>query len=701
MTAHELRILGANIALFCLLGSVLFVVRAMVRRWRLRRMAHRALIHGHPRKYRAILRSLGRLPGRPLRPWLALQQSYGLFWEGSFDRTLAHVEPLAARADVAALWSLSVTLKIQCLAFSYRVAEARRLFDAHVRDLVLVKPMPYSGADEETLEALLQFYEGSLESSRSKLEASLERLDPRWPMSRVVHFHLAAIAHRQGQRARAGAHLAAAMRGGGELFVAKWAAHAHADLFPGSVAAPLRTDSQSALHSPGPKKGLFRNLAAGLTLLSFRKSALGRMTLTYEQTILLALVNVLCVGLLRCLAYSRGATFLQWGALAVAAPVLSFAITGFLATRTLRPPGVALPLTGAFYSALPWLLVIEWAGTRVYRNGSHLMVSVVQLAIAGWSLAVFLFIARRLAPRAGLAHFPFAAAVFATTWLVPMHYAEPWPMWMRPTRHSFEDDQQAASDFMFNQATEVLAAESRLAPERRGIEDLYFVGFAGWGSEDVFIHEVQSAQKLFDGRFDTRAHSLVLSNDPSTRDTLPAATTMNLGHVLKAIGAQMNREQDVLFLFLTSHGSDTGLSIGSAAFPMFFMDTELAPGKLRSLLDDSGIKWRVLMISSCRSGVFVGPLQNEFTLIATASASDRVSFGCGQGREFTEFGRAVIAEQLAHERSFPVAFAKAADTIKEREIHEGRTPSQPQLFVGSAIAEKLHALEARVGVRGI
>jgi len=137
MTAHELRILGANIALFCLLGSVLFVVRAMVRRWRLRRMAHRALIHGHPRKYRAILRSLGRLPGRPLRPWLALQQSYGLFWEGSFDRTLAHVEPLAARADAAALWSLSVTLKIQCLAFSYRVAEARRLFDAHVRE-----PMP-------------------------------------------------------------------------------------------------------------------------------------------------------------------------------------------------------------------------------------------------------------------------------------------------------------------------------------------------------------------------------------------------------------------------------------------------------------------------------------------------------------------------------------------------------------------------------
>jgi len=122
----------------------------------------------------------------------------------------------------------------------------------------------------------------------------------------------------------------------------------------------------------------------------------------------------------------------------------------------------------------------------------------------------------------------------------------------------------------------------------------------------------------------------------------------------------------------------------------------LTPQQLRSLLDDAGVTWRVLVVSGCASGAFVFPLRNPFTLIATASAADRNSFGCANGQEFTEFGKAFLGEQLVHERSFERAFAKATEVIARREAERHLKPSLPQLFVGSEIAAKLRALEARL-----
>jgi Peptidase C13 family len=120
----------------------------------------------------------------------------------------------------------------------------------------------------------------------------------------------------------------------------------------------------------------------------------------------------------------------------------------------------------------------------------------------------------------------------------------------------------------------------------------------------------------------------------------------------------------------------------------------LDPKELREELDRAGIKWRVVMISGCSSGAFVPPLKDDFTLIATAAAADRNSFGCASGREFTEFGRAVLGEQLTESRSFVGAFEHARAMIRDREAAQGLEPSIPQLFVGEAIASKLQAFEA-------
>jgi hypothetical protein len=69
-----------------------------------------------------------------------------------------------------------------------------------------------------------------------------------------------------------------------------------------------------------------------------------------------------------------------------------------------------------------------------------------------------------------------------------------------------------------------------------------------------------------------------------------------------------------------------------------FKFTNLKPNQLKRYLDNSGIKWKVLVVSACYSGGFVDELTNDFTLVATAASADDKSFGCGDNSHFTYYG---------------------------------------------------------------
>jgi hypothetical protein len=152
----------------------------------------------------------------------------------------------------------------------------------------------------------------------------------------------------------------------------------------------------------------------------------------------------------------------------------------------------------------------------------------------------------------------------------------------------------------------------------------------------------------------------------------------------------MNRDRDVLFLFLTSHGShDHRFSL--SFWPLGLYD--LTPPDLRAMLDDAGVQNRVIVISACYSGGFVDALKDPHTLVITAAAADRTSFGCSNEADFTWFGRAYFDEALRKTRSFTDAFALAAPVVAERERHEGFDPSNPQMVEGSEIAAPLAVLQ--------
>jgi hypothetical protein len=269
------------------------------------------------------------------------------------------------------------------------------------------------------------------------------------------------------------------------------------------------------------------------------------------------------------------------------------------------------------------------------------------------------------------------------------------PYWYTPKQDDEADDHTPLVDVeqvYYAQATHMRAALIPIAAHQPGETSLYFLGFASWANQDVFLKEARFAQNLFDQKFGTADRSLLLVNNPATVHQQPLASVSNLGLALDGLAGKMDPAQDVLFLFLTSHGSPDHLAVRYDRFELDGLSAET----LRHLLDESRIKWRVIAISACYSGSFIETLKSPSTLIMTASRRDRTSFGCGNENDFTYFGEAYFSQALEKTSSFIDAFDLAKSAIAERESKEKLTPSEPQIFIGDAIRPKLAEIEARL-----
>jgi len=247
----------------------------------------------------------------------------------------------------------------------------------------------------------------------------------------------------------------------------------------------------------------------------------------------------------------------------------------------------------------------------------------------------------------------------------------------------------------FSQFALVAQQNRTLLSQRPGVTDLYFVGFGSDANQDVFMHETLYAKTLFDQRFDTRGRSVALINNRQTSKELPLASFTNLRATLQYIGRLLNPAEDILFLFLTSHGLKNSLAVHYQSLPL----QQISSADLATALAESGIKWRVVVLSACYSGSFIDALKNDYTLIITAAAADRPSFGCDAAADLTYFGRAFFQDQLTHEVRLLQAFTGASALIRQREIEVNVDPSEPQVFAPPAIVEKLKVLESRLRVQ--
>ena len=285
------------------------------------------------------------------------------------------------------------------------------------------------------------------------------------------------------------------------------------------------------------------------------------------------------------------------------------------------------------------------------------------------------------------------AAVFLTWFLIclPLAIERDRSLWSvpyePPSASQLEQQYAVSTEEVFYLQPRLLERElAGLKRGRRGLIDLYFIGVAGYSKQDVFMKEVQSVASLFDSRFDTRDHSLMLINNPATLRTLPLATATSIEMALKRVAEVMDADEDILFLFITSHGSRDH----QAVFDFWPMKLDpLDPARLKQMLDRAGIRRRVVVVSACYSGAFVDALRDERTLAIAASAADKNSFGCSNDADFTYFGKAYFDEALRLTYSFSEAFEIAKPVIAERERQANFSGSDPKMFMGREIEAAL------------
>ncbi len=225
---------------------------------------------------------------------------------------------------------------------------------------------------------------------------------------------------------------------------------------------------------------------------------------------------------------------------------------------------------------------------------------------------------------------------------------------------------------------------ARLAPERKGVIDIYALGVAGWADQGVFGKELDGGLESIASVLPIKDRIIRLINRRDTVDSVPLANLQNFQAAVHAIGDVMNKDEDVLVVFLTSHGEKTGFALelpdGTA---------ELTPQEVAATLDGDGIKNRVVIVSACYSGIFVPPLANDNTIVMTASDANSTSFGCAPERDWTYFGDAFFRQSLHPGTDFANAFDHARILIRGWELMDHAPPSNPQGAFGPALVDKL------------
>jgi hypothetical protein len=281
------------------------------------------------------------------------------------------------------------------------------------------------------------------------------------------------------------------------------------------------------------------------------------------------------------------------------------------------------------------------------------------------------------------------AALLGFVWLSNALDAIPdvWaPLDIEPAVASTDNSPADQESLLFGQQAKIDRALASIGTGAGPDGGAFFLGFAGVGEEKVFAQEIELASRMIGKRFIGGGRGVALVNDARDLQSAPLASLSALQYTLRGLAAKMNVDRDVLFLAISSHGSqDPAIAVSNADLPF----NDLTDEDLTQALQQSGIKWRVIIISACYAGGFIEPLENPQTIVITAAAADRTSFGCGTDSDLTYFGEAFYRDALPAARTLRAAFEQAKGSIARRERREHVDASRPQAYFGAELEKKL------------
>jgi hypothetical protein len=319
------------------------------------------------------------------------------------------------------------------------------------------------------------------------------------------------------------------------------------------------------------------------------------------------------------------------------------------------------------------------------------------LAVAAALLIyVFIFLARGLRSVTGQpqrrAAIAGAALFIGFVWLTDALDVTP-DVWASPDVEEAAEPSSTQADaeaLLFEQAARIDQALAAIKPAASAAPKAFFLGFAGVGDQKVFTQEIGLASRVLSERYGIEGNGLSLLNDERDLQRAPLATVSGLKYALRGLARRMNVDRDVLFLAISSHGArDPAIAVSNADLPL----DDLTDEDLAEAIEDSGIKWRVIIISACYAGGFIESLKDARSIVITAAAADRTSFGCSNDSDLTYFGEAFYRDALPEARSLRDAFDRAKAAIAVREHREHVESSKPQAFFGSELEAKLAAMK--------
>lgn len=390
----------------------------------------------------------------------------------------------------------------------------------------------------------------------------------------------------------------------------------------------------------------------------------------------------------RQLAGPRAELFL-YGATGLAWYLVGILLLAWVASRASLPRATYRQSLLLVSACAPLAVVLLWGASVAASANLDKLILVLLLLIGGGVLAWGL---RRSTGRGQLpAVWLSLMAAIGFGWVSDALYVRP-SVWVAEDAEGTAEYQSVWKEgerLLFEQADRIDRAVNQIGAREPGQPNAYFVGFAGFGGQKVFAEEIQLASRVIGTKFGSMNRSVRLVNDQRNVGEFPLATASGLRRTLLEVGKRMDRSEDILFLVLSSHGSEGAeISVENGGLPL----RQLSGAELADAIHDAGIHWKVVVISACFAGGFIDALKDEYSIILTAAAADKTSFGCGNDRELTYFGEAFFRDALPGAKSLREAFTRARTAIFARELEEGMNPSEPQAFFGAAIESHMGRL---------
>jgi hypothetical protein len=431
---------------------------------------------------------------------------------------------------------------------------------------------------------------------------------------------------------------------------------------------------------------LVRNLSAGARLALFRPVARSDFRIDLAQLALLFVLSALLDIAIDYAESAAGSGFDAGGLTAefVGAGVLLAAAT--VVALALRRPALALAVPVLALAAYPVLQVVRIA--LAHASGADAAGWALTVALLGWSAVLIARATLVAASGDGAApRWPrYAAAVFAAAAIVAGAFVGPAPGWWQAPG----DDADAGYGGGPNAASEPVMVAQRellddaladLDDERSGTTDLYFVGFGADAADNALAGEIKAAEQALADTYGAEGRTLGLINHPATLLSAPIATVTNLREALSEIGAAIDPGEDVVMIYLAGRGNGEGLS---ARLPPLEL-LPLTPSVLDALLDEAGIRWRVIVVDACDAGDWIGALADDETAILAAAACPRA----GRPR----FGPSLFGEVLP-------AAGNLADALAHVHGSAGAGAPVPRLSLGRDLKARLEAMSRGRDGRG-